>query len=175
MEIIEKKSCIVCGILKPISEYYTHKRMADGHLNKCKDCCKVQSKERLLELRKDTEWVAKERHRQREKTKKISSGEKYTYGAKINIAYYDKYPEKKMAKMASHSIIRPKGKHGHHWSYNKQHYKDIIFISPIDHVQAHRYIIYDQERMMYRTKEGVLLDTKESHIEYINQFVEEKI
>ena len=40
-----KKKCICCGIEKDISEYYSHPRTADGHLNKCKECCKKQNKD----------------------------------------------------------------------------------------------------------------------------------
>ena len=32
------KICKECGIKKPLAEYYVHKAMADGHLNKCKLC-----------------------------------------------------------------------------------------------------------------------------------------
>jgi hypothetical protein len=32
------KTCRECGINKPMNEYYKHKAMADGHLNKCKSC-----------------------------------------------------------------------------------------------------------------------------------------
>lgn len=56
----------------------------------------------------------------------------------------------------------------HHWSYNKEHAKDVIFLSKADHYKAHRFIIYDQERMMYRRCDTLeLLDTKESHLEFI--------
>lgn len=38
------KSCRECGIIKPLTDYYTHKEMADGHLNKCKSCVKMRVK-----------------------------------------------------------------------------------------------------------------------------------
>ena len=36
------KACRECGVSKPLSEYYTHKEMGDGHLNKCKECVKAR-------------------------------------------------------------------------------------------------------------------------------------
>lgn len=40
---ITKKKCIKCGVPQEIGAFYTHPHMADGHLNKCKECCRKDS------------------------------------------------------------------------------------------------------------------------------------
>lgn len=43
MEII-KKTCFKCKTTKPLTEYYKHKDMSDGHINKCKVCTRNDNK-----------------------------------------------------------------------------------------------------------------------------------
>lgn len=37
------KTCCICGIVKPLSEYYNHKSTKDGKRTECKSCTKKQA------------------------------------------------------------------------------------------------------------------------------------
>ena len=167
------KVCFRCGVDKPLSEYYVHKQMGDGHLNKCKDCTKSDSKKRINALSSNADWIESEKKRGREKHFRL--GYKSKSKPETQQRYREKYPEKYKAKGASqHLPVLVKGNHLHHWSYNQEHYRDVIEINPRHHFKAHRFIVYDQERMMYRRFDNnTLLDTKEIHEEFIKYCITE--
>lgn len=170
------KQCFKCKIEKPLSFFYKHPKMGDGHLGKCIDCTKKDTKDREKRLKEeDPLFVERERKRGRDKYRRLYVGKGKSRPDSYK-RWKEKNPEKREAHLRSQRIKPPfVGAHGHHWSYNKEHHRDVIWLSRAEHGKAHRFMIYDQERRMYRRCDNMeLLDTKKAHEKYIRHCIKHK-
>lgn len=170
-----EKVCTKCNILKILICFYKKKDTPDKFTNKCKMCILEEMRNRAIELKKNPEWVLKERSRSREKKKRLNYNLKYKQTSEeMKISkqkYFEKYPEKRIIKNKLFTLITEKGYNNHHWSYNLEHALDTIKLSEDIHHKIHQYLIYDTEFLMYRTRNNELLNTKEKHLNYILQYV----
>lgn len=169
------KKCIKCGIEKELSEFHKHKQMADGTLNKCKVCVRAYVRSYTNEKLLDPNFHEAEKERHRDKYYRLGYKEKHKPSSDNKKAimnrYKEKYPEKKLCKDLCQYLERNEGCHLHHWCYKEEFAKDVIELKINDHYLLHRHIIYDQEFMMYRNSKGVLLDSKQSHIDLLNELL----
>ena len=88
------KECFKCGAERPLSDFYKHKGMKDGHLNKCKECTKQDTKARRLNPK--TREAVLEYERQR--------GSRQTH--EDTKEYREKWPEKYKARNAVSNAVR---------------------------------------------------------------------
>ncbi len=138
------KACKDCGERLPLSQFYTHFEMRDGHLNSCKECRKVYQKTRDCKeydrkrgrTEKRKAWVRKSAHKY--------AGKRVDYIRK----YRAKNPGKYKAVTALNNAVRD-GKiirgpceicgvskaHGHHDDYSKP--LEVRWLCPKHHGEAH--------------------------------------
>lgn len=82
------KKCFKCGIEKELTEFYKHPAMADGTVNKCKECNKKDvTKNRNL---KSDYYIAYDRERG---------------GGRVDYAYTKEYRERYPNKYRAHSLV----------------------------------------------------------------------
>jgi translation initiation factor 2 alpha subunit (eIF-2alpha) len=121
--------------------------MADGHLNKCKKCARLDVHENTKLKKTDINWVLKEAERCRVKArksivdgtfKKVSSEQK----AETMQRYAEKFPEKVIAlRLASKlekkscSVCGDKNGQRHHEDYSKP--LDVIWLCSKHHSELH--------------------------------------
>ena len=97
------KTCFKCNITLPLSEFYKHPQMGDGHLGKCKTCTRKDTADRVADKSAtDLEWVISERERQRLKSiKQRSRGVNALNRAEATRKYRKRNP----LKWAAHCIV----------------------------------------------------------------------
>lgn len=151
-----EKECRDCGRSLPLSEFYAHNQMADGYLNKCKDCVRARvgrhREENLLRIQAYDRKRGGLEHRKakvREDSKRTRILNPEKDRERIR-AYRRKYPERDAARAAVNRavrrgvLVRPThceecgiGKpHAHHDDYGKP--LDVRWLCVTCHGKHHR-------------------------------------
>ena len=138
-----EKRCFKCGAVKPIGEFYPHKSMADGHLNKCKECNKIDTKQRYRDHHDKVRAYDKKRNEDPARKAKRLAYQKATRG---------RNPEKYRARVAVSNAIRDGSlsrmpckicgsskSEAHHRDYSKP--LEVEWLCMVHHRQAHDALI----------------------------------
>lgn len=131
------KTCFKCKEEKPISEFYAHKQMADGYLNKCKPCSRSDSRNnRKANIDKYREYDRKRGSRQTAeylREYRAKNPEKYKARSAVQNAIRDGRLEKpeKCSCCGEETRI-----HGHHDDYSRP--LEVIWLCTLCHKQRHK-------------------------------------
>lgn len=134
-----KKTCFKCGAERPLSEFYRHPMMADGHLNKCKECAKQDVKKNY---EKKVDYYRTYDKSRNKSQKRRNMRQEYL------LWYEEAFPEKIMARRILNHAIRDgklirlpcercgrKDGHAHHEDYSRP--LDVVWLCPPHHRQRH--------------------------------------
>ncbi len=130
---MNSKVCIACDEVKSLDSFYVHSKMKDGHLGKCKDCCKSHASARR-EIKLEEIQAYDRRRGRTEKHREACRARAHKYKDKrveYNNRHKAKNPEAYKARTAVGTAIRD-GKlttqpcelcgdkaHAHHEDYSK--------------------------------------------------------
>lgn len=145
---MEEKKCFKCGKLLPLEEFYKHPQMADGHVNKCKECNKIDVQKNYEKNINNPEYVEKERLRGRIKYAK------YKYKSNSHTE------NRSTASFLKRKGVDLTGKEAHHWNYNKRN--SVFILDRRGHKLVHKYLKFDKETNAFKYNNEIL-DTLEKH------------
>jgi len=147
------KFCMKCNQEKEISEFYRHSKMADGTLNKCKECTKADVRKNYRDNRDYYVQYEKKRanlpHRVEARNNYAQTIEGKIAARKSSLSFIKKNPEKRSAHIIVGNAIRDgklirqscevcgnKSTHAHHDDYSRP--LEVRWLCPQCHSDEHR-------------------------------------
>jgi hypothetical protein len=118
----DQKTCFKCGAEKPLNDFYKHKQMADGHLNKCKECTKhdAHRHRRSPVFRERVLAYDKERGNRQDSDYRVLYKQKNPLVTKARSAVSNALRDGKLTRPDSCSHChKPCKPHGHHEDYTQ--------------------------------------------------------
>lgn len=146
-----EKKCFCCEQTKLISDFYRHPGMADGHLGKCKECCKTAAiknrNENIERVRAYDRLRGKLLHRRQA----VAEYQRTPKGKESHKIATNKWKESHPNRRAAHHILtnalrdgrierKPceicgKEAHAHHPDYDRP--LEVVWLCPLHHKEAH--------------------------------------
>lgn len=104
------KVCFKCNIEQPYTEFYKHKAMGDGYLNKCKSCTKSDANKHREDNIEKIRDYDRNRPNKSERAKQSGEYHRTEKGAAVHLKsnqnYRAKFPERYKARTAVGNAIR---------------------------------------------------------------------
>lgn len=167
---METKKCFKCGKILPITEFYKHPKMADGHLGKCKECTKTDTIKNYNKKREDSEFVEKERIRGREKYERLYKPDYLRNVCNFDTPYKPLVSNKHTSRYLRSLGYNTDGKEAHHWNYNEP--KQIFLLTTEAHHRIHQFVIVNYDDGFCYTLDGIKLNTITETINYYKKIFE---
>jgi hypothetical protein len=132
------KRCFKCGLTKPLGEFYPHKQMRDGHLNKCRECARRDVRQHRQQSERVREYDRERAKLPHRKAARRAIGARWRKEnpdaaraqCKLTRAVQAGRVKKMPCEMCGEVRV-----HGHHRDYSKP--LEVIWLCPRHHHKAH--------------------------------------
>jgi hypothetical protein len=149
---MSSKRCFRCLSLLPMSSFYKHAQMGDGHLNKCKECTKSDVNQNRLErinyYRQYDQMRASAPHRVAARKEYSLTSEGKAAHRRAALKWMQKHPDRRKASHAVNNAIRDRRlqrqlcwvcgekAEAHHPDYSRP--LDVVWLCRFHHYHAHK-------------------------------------